>query len=261
MGRSNPPPDPAGLGTPRPGHLRLLGRFELHYGSQHLHPAPSEQRLIALLGLKDEPLGRPCIAGTLWPRAQRDKAAGRLRSAVHRLRKLEPELLDTGGSGRLGLSDSVAVDTRVLASWARNVISDVTTDEHLMPSGVDRGDGLLPGWNEDWVILERERLRQLRSQALEAVTVHLTDTARHAEAVKAGRAAVDAGPLRESARRALICAYASARRLDAAAHEYGEYGRLLERELGLTPSPQLQELMTSLMGPSRTGDTTMTARR
>jgi DNA-binding SARP family transcriptional activator len=57
------------------------------------------------------------------------------------------------------------------------------------------------------VLVERERFRQLRLHALEALCRRLTGDGLHAEAVDAGIAAIAAEPLRESAHRALMSAH------------------------------------------------------
>src|SRR6266571_3495035 len=49
---------------------------------------------------------------------------------------------------------------------------------------------LLPYWYEDWVLVERERFRQLRLHALEALCEQLTALGRFDHAVEAGIAAV-----------------------------------------------------------------------
>jgi DNA-binding SARP family transcriptional activator len=66
------------------------------------------------------------------------------------------------------------------------------------------GGELLPGWYEDWVLVERERLRQLRMHALEALAEKLTEAGRYGVAMQAAYAAVRADPVRESAHRAVV---------------------------------------------------------
>ena len=65
-------------------------------------------------------------------------------------------------------------------------------------------DVLLPDWYDDWVALERERLRALRAHALEAsVPSGSPRPGRFGEATEAGLASIRDEPLRESAHRAL----------------------------------------------------------
>ena len=78
------------------------------------------------------------------------------------------------------------------------------------PLGLDllcRAGELLPHWYDDWVVIERERFRQLRLHALDALCESLAAAGRYAAAVEAGRASVAAEPLRESAHRLLIQAH------------------------------------------------------
>ena len=62
-----------------------------------------------------------------------------------------------------------------------------------------RGDALdlLPGWYDDWVVFERERLRQRLLHALEMLSLRLVRQGRFGEAVEAALL-VHAEPLRES---------------------------------------------------------------
>ena len=106
--------------------------------------------------------------------------------------------------GTLSLARSVRVDVRELTEWAQRMLDPRSeADAATVPDVGLRGE-LLPGWYDDWVLLERERLRQLRMHALEALAEKLADAGRYGEAVQAAYAAVVAEPLRESAHRAVV---------------------------------------------------------
>ncbi|HEY6203669.1 MAG TPA: bacterial transcriptional activator domain-containing protein [Candidatus Limnocylindria bacterium] len=66
------------------------------------------------------------------------------------------------------------------------------------------GGELLADWCDEWVLLERERLRQLRLHALEVLTQRLVTVGRYADAMEVALAALRSEPLRESAHRAVI---------------------------------------------------------
>ena len=106
------------------------------------------------------------------------------------------------------------------------------------PSTRCRGD-LLPGWDEDWLLLERERIRQLHLHALEALAHRLRARGRYAEAVDAALAAVTAEPLRESAQSALISVHLAEGNVTEAYRQYDSYTALLWAELRITPSAAL----------------------
>ena len=63
---------------------------------------------------------------------------------------------------------------------------------------------LLPGWYDDWVVLERERLRQLQLHALDRLAAALLAAEEPGRALDAALVAVQADPLRESAHRIVV---------------------------------------------------------
>jgi DNA-binding SARP family transcriptional activator len=108
---------------------------------------------------------------------------------------------------------------------------------------------LLPGWSEDWIILEREHIRQRLLHALEALSRHLVEAGRYAEAVDAAVWAVGAGPLRESGIRVLIEAHLAEGNLVEARQVYEVYASTLRRELGIEPGRQLAGLVRAEIRP------------
>jgi DNA-binding SARP family transcriptional activator len=102
---------------------------------------------------------------------------------------------------------------------------------------------LLPGWYEDWLLLEAESWRQLRLHALEAVAGVLSGAGRFGEAVVAAQAAVSADPLRESPHAALIAVHVSEGNQSEALREFERYRQRLDAALGLEPSARLSALL------------------
>jgi DNA-binding SARP family transcriptional activator len=102
---------------------------------------------------------------------------------------------------------------------------------------------LLPAWDEDWIVLERERVRQLRIHALEALSRSLVNQGRFAQAVEAALAAVSADPLRESANAALIEAHLAEGNRSEAARQLAAYRTVLDDELALAPSSRIEALV------------------
>src|SRR4029079_6557423 len=97
----------------------------------------------------------------------------------------------------------------------------------------------LPGWYDDWAILERERLRQRVLHALEALSPRLGELGRYTDAGDAAIGAIAAEPLRESAQRALIEAHLSEGNWVEAHRGFVNYRDMLRRELGVSPSHEL----------------------
>ena len=88
----------------------------------------------------------------------------------------------------------------VMDQWATRVIegSPSAYDLAISSSLTDALD-FLPGWYDDWALMERERIRQRLLHALEAVSRRLARAGDYAGAVEAAMLAISAEPLRESA--------------------------------------------------------------
>jgi DNA-binding SARP family transcriptional activator len=172
-------------------------------GQRHEVPEGSK-RLLVFVALRRARVERSCAAGTLWPIGGELRAAGNLRSALWRLRRAGIDLI-VADKWSLALSDEVVVDLRIMEERAARLIAGTATrdDLRVMHWHMDALD-LLPGWYDDWALMERERIRQRMLHALEALSRNLAHQGRWAEAVEAALAAVTAEPLRESAQRTLI---------------------------------------------------------
>ncbi|MGW2671050.1 AfsR/SARP family transcriptional regulator [Streptomyces sp. NPDC001272] len=81
---------------------------------------------------------------------------------------------------------------------------------------------LLPGWDDEWTLFERERLRQLRLHALESLSARLTSSGRHALALDAALTCVSIEPLRESAHRAVVAVHLAEHNAVEAVSQYGD---------------------------------------
>jgi DNA-binding SARP family transcriptional activator len=227
--------------------LRLVDGFELGLAGHRLELTLPAQRLLAFLALHDQSLLRPYIAGVLWLDSNDERAAGSLRSALWRVRRLDVPLVEANGS-RLQLAATVAVDIRSIVAWARRMLDPATELRESDIAPIWSPSELLPDWYDDWVGSERERLRALRTHALEALCTRLTAAGRYGEATEAGLAAIRDEPLRESAHRALICVHLAEGNRAAALQQYRSFAHRLQHELDIRPSVR----MDRLVGPMTT---------
>ena len=221
--------------------LSLLGGFRLVTPFGPAAVGTAGQRLLALLALEARPASRSVIVGRLWPDLPQKRALANLRSVVWRLPRPDSgPLLEVAGPAMLTLG-SVAVDHRRMVHEIRSILHEASASTQLnMP---DLTTELLPGWDYDWVVLERERLRQLRLHALEALCAQYSRRGAYHDAIEAGMLAVDIEPLRESAHRILIAAHLAEGNLFEAVHQYRRLRHLLRSELGTEPSPVTQRLL------------------
>ena len=112
---------------------------------------------------------------------------------------------------------------------------------------VDLSNEILPGWYDDWVLVEAEAWRQVRLHALEALADSLSKRRQYADAATAALAAVKAEPLRESPRAALIRVHIAEGNPSEALREFAQYGELLRLELGIEPTERLRALVSELL--------------
>jgi DNA-binding SARP family transcriptional activator len=226
--------------------LSLLRNFDLRVDGCSVAVPFGSQRVVAFLVLHRCRLARIFVAGNLWIDASEVRAAAALRTALWRLGAVGAELVRCTGS-ELSLDPAVEVDVDVVSRSARALIDEphAPVPATALASLRDGGD-LLPDWYDDWVLIERERFRQLRLHALDALCLRLTNEGKHAQATEAGLAAVASEPLRESAHRALIAAHLGEGNACEALRQYRLCRSLMRRELGIEPSEQMERLVADL---------------
>jgi DNA-binding SARP family transcriptional activator len=144
----------------------------------------------------------------------------------------------------LRLADGVTIDLELAGTAARRVLDEeIPLDPADVRVLVESGD-LLPDWYDDWVLLERERFRQVRLHALEVLSTRLAAAGRMGGAIDAATLAVSIEPLRESAHRAVIRLHLDEGNVGEAMRQYETYRTLLKRDLGLEPSPAIARLVS-----------------
>jgi DNA-binding SARP family transcriptional activator len=222
--------------------LLLLGGFQLVYEGALLALPVHAQRLLAYLALSEHS-SRVLTAGTLWPDVREQRALGNLRSTVWRLQRICPSVV-VASRNLLTLAEDVTVDVRecraAVAHTGRNP-TDRGAAELAQGSFCHE---LLPGWYEDWILLERDRLQHLRLQALEEAADLMLRRGHYVEALDAALAAVRSDPLRESARRLILRIHlAEGNEVEAMRH-FHSYRALLAAELGIEPSPRTWALVS-----------------
>lgn len=232
-----------GLGT----RVCLLNGFDVSVDGRSLALTPNAQRVVAFLALRERPQPRSSVAGSLWIDSSDRRASANLRTALWKLGVARHALVEVHGN-LIGLASDVLVDVRRLVQRARRLLDQARddiaegSDESGVAADLFLGD-LLPEWDEDWILFERERFRQLRVHAIEALSRQLTRAGRYAEAVDAGLAAVAADTLRESAHRVLIEAFLGEGNVADGRRQFERFRAVLWESLGLAPSAGLSRLV------------------
>lgn len=220
--------------------LRLLSGFQLCLDGEPLKLQPATERLLAFVALSPRGVTRNFAAFQLWPDSNENRAKANLRSTLWRLTKLPVQTLVTT-KARLQLANHVWLDTRDgLEELAAGAESDVL--DTILPFQALDGQ-LLPDWYDDWLITERERLRQLRLRVLESRAQTALAAGRTAEAIQTALAAVSLDPLRESSQRLVIQAHLAEGNKLEAVRQADRYKEATADYLGLEPSDAFASLI------------------
>jgi DNA-binding SARP family transcriptional activator len=230
---------------PCPITLHLLDTFRLTVDAEPVELTHPAQRLLALLALRHRPLLRGYVAGALWLDHSEGRAAANLRSLLWRLRSRGLPLV-TLGNGTIELARAVQVDLHEAVGLAQRWLAGTETEADRATGSAALEGEILPEWYDEWASDDRERFRQLRLHALEAMAERLGAGGRWADAMLAALAVVAADPLRESAHRAVIKVHLAEGNVGEAIRQLRRCERVMIEEVGVPPSAQLQELIPAL---------------
>jgi DNA-binding SARP family transcriptional activator len=240
MGETGSPAEPS-------VRLSLMKGFELRHDGEIVTVAPSSQRLVAFVALQEGPVHRRRVGGALWLDATDERAGANLRSALWRTPAPGGCPLVLSSATHLWFNPAVELDFWAGLAWARAVLDhggSAGPGADLLRHGLTQlTEDLLPDWPDDWVLVERERFRQLRLHALESISEYLTEAGLYSDALQAGLAAVAAEPLRESGHRQVVRIHLREGNISEAIREYRSYARMLADELGVSPSPAMEDLI------------------
>jgi DNA-binding SARP family transcriptional activator len=225
--------------------IRLLGGFGLSGPTGRIEVPPAGQRLVAYLAIQGHSVRRSTVAAAIWPDVDEARARANLRSTVCRLGALAPLVDATAAS--LSIAPGVVVDVDDL----QHQVSAARSGE-LRPTGPRKGFDLelLPGWGEEWVELERERVRQLELHLLDDVVTTSVQDGRHGDGVDAALRAIRLDPWRESSHAGLLRALLAGGNRAAALTHFRRFSMQMREELGLSPSRDVLEVVSEIL-PAR----------
>ncbi|RUU10131.1 alpha/beta fold hydrolase [Mesorhizobium sp. M7A.T.Ca.TU.009.01.3.2] len=234
-------------------HLSLLGGFDF---ADDAAAAPvfgrKTRAMVAYLALQaGHSHSREKLAALLWGSNGEPQARMNLRQALSMIRKAMPSakggrFLADGDTITLNLDDVDVDVARFEALAARSTPHDL---EQAM--AVYRGD-LLDGFGlkeepfEDWLRVERERLRAKAVVVLEKLVVTYSEVDNHASCVEVATRLLTWEPLREDVHRMLMQAFAAQGRVNLALKQYERCRDGLQRQLHLQPERETKELYDQL---------------
>jgi predicted ATPase/DNA-binding SARP family transcriptional activator len=245
--------------------IRMLGQFNLRQDGVPIElPSRPARTLLAYLLIN---LGihhsRERLAGLLWPDSSEGNARKNLRQALWHLRK--------------SIGDHHLLVDRV--SIAFNVKSEFWLDIGLMEDPLNQDleivvsayEGeLLPGFYEDWVLLERDRMAAAYERQMQRLIDQCIQEQRWNDVIKWSERWIAQGQIPEAAFRALMSTYAAVGELSKVEAVYQRCGEALQQDIGVDPSEETTQLYQCLLSgeiPSRqtyeepSGQTDSTAAR
>lgn len=230
-----------GRAGPGAGQLRvrLLGGFELWTGSGRPVLSESTQRLLARVALLG-PVGRSELSGRLWPDGSEKQALGRLRTQLWRANQAVPDVFECT-HGVVALRAHAEVDIHDLLRRGHQVLNGAPVSGVELRRLCERGE-LLPGWGDDWLLVDRERVRQLWLHLCEFAAARFCSEGQHGLALETALIALGADQMRESAHRSVIKVHLEEGNHSEALRMYDECASLLLRELGVYPTFTLDSL-------------------
>jgi predicted ATPase/DNA-binding SARP family transcriptional activator len=233
--------------------LHLLGRPLIELGSEPVDGFVSEKALALLgyLAVQRGGLARERLAGLFWGDMPGERARANLRMAVYNLQQLLPGHLQ---ATRLSVAFNRQPDywldveqfERQLAAVSQLLPHPIETLKRAL--SLYRGEfmqGIYLGGSpelEEWLLVERERLRQLALEGFQRYAGVLMDAGKYASAAGALRRLLRLEPWQEAAHRQLMLALARGGDYTAALAQYETCRRLLAEELSVQPMPETTRL-------------------
>ena len=226
--------------------IQLLDSFEVRR-DRGVVPLPmSARRVVAFLAVRSHPVLRVHAAGSLWLDSPEERGFASLRSALWRIHRSGLALVEARGD-TLRLHPEARVDVSEATALARRLIGSVPMGAGADVDWLPLTRDVLPDWDEDWALVEREHFRNLALQGLESLCEHLTAQGRLREALEVGLAAFGRDPLRESTHRLLVRIYLADGNAFDAVRQFRLYRDLVTSRLGVEPSAQMFDLVRGLL--------------
>jgi DNA-binding SARP family transcriptional activator len=195
----------------------------------------SGQRLLVYLALHERAQHRIVVATALWPDFSERRSAANLRASLWRLPEPAGLRLVCSEGPCLRLSDRLIIDCRAITELGWSIVEHPDAVPESLSLEAFAGE-LLPGWYDDWVVFERERLAQLQVRFLEALTLALIEHGRSARALDVALQLVRLDPLREASQFALLRVYLADGDIQQAQRHVDRFRELVQQTFGCEPS-------------------------
>jgi DNA-binding SARP family transcriptional activator len=235
--------------------VRLLGQFDVRRDSAKPISIPSRPAQSLLAFLLINPYiehRREKLAGILWPDATEKNARSNLRHALWQVRDaIEPKRTRARAAPYLLVND-ISISFNAQAKYWLDVSvvqaanrENASVDDLIGAVRLYAGE-LLPGFYDDWVLPERERLRSVFEQRMKRLLEQLQDEQRWKKVLEEAERWIALAQSPEAAYRALMIAHSQLGEMSQVAAVYQRCMQALRDDLGVEPSEQARLLFEQL---------------
>lgn len=237
--------------------VRLLGKFDVKRAGKPIAitSRPAQSLFAYLILSAGTSHRREKLAGMLWPDSLEETARDNLRHALWRIRKVFPRktkteyLIADDLSITFNASSEYWLDVAELEKLSENA----SADELIAVLSEYQGE-LLPGFYDEWVVLEREHLNSIFEHQMARLLALLEKEKRWLDILDWGERWIKLGQKPEPAYRALMSAHAAKGDMSKVAATYERCVKSL-REFGIEPSEQTKELYENLKSGKQSPNT------
>ena len=234
--------------------VRVLGGFQITRTGESVAELPARiQALITNTLLhRNAPRSRQQLAYTFWPESTDKQARTNLRRLLLLLRRALPqtdELFDITPSA-VGWNPQIPVSVDLFCF--EDGLAAAPASAHPRRAALDAavacytGD-LLPDCYDEWILPERERLRNALADALDELVLLAENERDYPAAITYARRLLRHDPLHEASYRRLMRLLALTGDRAGALQVYHTCATFLRRELGVDPSPETQQTYERLL--------------
>ncbi|MEX0787483.1 MAG: AAA family ATPase [Anaerolineales bacterium] len=240
--------------------IRVLGQCQIRLDGKPVEiPSRPSQSLLAYLALHSGiAQRREKLAGMFWPEASDVRARNNLRYNLWQIRRaLEAQGAEAADhvladkiSVTLVAGEGIWVDA---AEFSQPLPEDRNVDQLVQAASVYAGE-LLPGFYDEWVLLERDRLSAAYDQHMAVLLERLAEEDRWAAVFEWSERWISLGHGPEAAYRGLMRAHFALGDASGLSASYSRCREALLQHLGVEPSAQtvrlFRDLSQSLAPPS-----------
>ena len=214
----------------------------------HLSVAGATRGLMQyLFSFPDRPLRREMLAEIFWPRIPFERRRSTFNTALSRirncLRRVGDMAIDADADQvRLRIGPATRVDAHALVAAVQSICRDGQEDAptyEALALALDACQApFLDGVDDEWAVVERERLTIVRLRGMGLMMRIEADRRHYEEALQHGRSILAIDPFRESTLREVMWLHVLNGERPRALRVFEEFSEHLDAEMGIAPTAE-----------------------